>query len=259
MPCVRDESRPPHRAGEPVRGGIPEHGRVPRYYEVKASLVALVEELGEGASLPPERELAERYGVSRVTLRQAVGELVLEGRLQRRQGSRSVVAPPKLVQPLALVSYTEGVRSRGLRPSRLLVTSEVVAADPELAADLRIEAGADVLHIERVLMADGERIGLKSTYLPAARFPGLPAEFEPDSSLYAFLGERYGVVFAEARERVETVLSTPREALLLGTNPSLPMMLIHRVSQGADGLPIERVRSLFRGDRFSFEAHLRAD
>lgn len=257
---VLDDSRSPeHRAGEPVRGGIPEHGRVPRYYEVKAGLLALVQEMEEGALLPPERELAERYGVSRVTLRQAVGELVLEGKLQRRQGSRTAVAPPKLVQPLALVSYTEGVRRQGREPGRTLITAESLPADPGLAADLRIEPAGEVLHLERVLLADGERIGLESTYLPAARFSGLLEEFSPDASLYEFLRTRHGVVFAEARERVETVLATPREALLIGTGPSLPMMLMHRVSQDAAGVPIERVRSLYRGDRFSFETCLRAD
>ena len=74
---------PGHRASEPVRGGAPEHGRMPRYYEVRAQLIALVREMEEGALLPPERALAERYGVSRVTLRQAVGELVLSALAQK--------------------------------------------------------------------------------------------------------------------------------------------------------------------------------
>ncbi|HEX4705569.1 MAG TPA: GntR family transcriptional regulator, partial [Pseudonocardiaceae bacterium] len=88
---------PPHRADGPVRAGIPEHGRVPRYYAVKVDLLLLVDELGEGTMLPSERDLAERYGVSRLTLRQAVGELVLEGRLVRRQGSGTFVSRPKFV------------------------------------------------------------------------------------------------------------------------------------------------------------------
>lgn len=94
-----------------VRTGIPEDGRISRYYAVKMELLELVEELGEGAAPPAERELVERFGVSRVMLRQAVTELMLEDRLMRRQGSRTVVAPPKLVQPLALTRYTEGVRA----------------------------------------------------------------------------------------------------------------------------------------------------
>lgn len=247
---------PPHKAGDPVRAGIPEHGRIPRYYAVKNELLVLLEELGEGAALPAERELAERFGVSRVTLRQAVGELVLDGKLIRKHGSRTVVAPPKLLQPLALVSYTEGMRERGREPGRTLITAETMPADPALADDLGIGDGDDVVHLERVLLADGERVGLESTYLSQQRFPALLEEFEPHSSLYAFLREKRGVVFHEAEERIETVLATPREALLIGTSPSVPMILLHRVSWDDSGAPIERVRSLYRGDRFSFVTRL---
>ncbi|MFI9242037.1 GntR family transcriptional regulator [Streptomyces sp. NPDC053086] len=107
--------------GAPVRSGIPEHGRIPKYYAVKARIAALLEELGEGGVIPTERDLAERYDVARETVRQAVRELVLERRLRRR-GRGTVVAGPKLAQPLSLASYTEGVRRQGRTPGRTLVT-----------------------------------------------------------------------------------------------------------------------------------------
>lgn len=103
-----------HRPGSPVRSGIPEHGRIPKYYAVKARIAELLDELGEGGTLPTERDLAERYEVSRETVRQALRELLLEGRL-RRSGRGTVVAGPKLEQPLSLASYTEGVRRQGRR------------------------------------------------------------------------------------------------------------------------------------------------
>ena len=94
-----------------------------------------------------------------------------------------------------------------------------------------------MIHIERVLLADEERVGLESTYLLAERFPTLLEVFNPEQSLYACLSEKLGVVFDGAEERVETVLATPREALLIGTNPALPMLLMHRISWGPDGAP----------------------
>lgn len=251
-----DSGGPPYRAGDPVRAGVPEHGRVPRYYVAKTELLALIEEWREGTALPPERELAQRCEVSRVTLRQAVGELVIEGKLLRRQGSRTVVAGPKVSQPLALVSYTEGMRAQGIEPGRTLITAETLAAESELAGSLGMSTGDDTVHLERVLLADGERVGLESTYLSKERFPRLLDDFDSTGSLYAHLRGELGVVFDEAWERIETVLATPREALLIGTNPSVPMILLHRVSWSPDGAPIERVRSLFRGDRFSFETRL---
>ncbi|MGQ4515653.1 UTRA domain-containing protein [Streptomyces sp. DW26H14] len=249
------DSRHLQAPGAPVRAGVPEHGRVPKYYAVKAHVAALIDELGEGGLLPTERDLAERYTVSRETVRQALRELLLEGRL-RRQGRGTVVAGPKLEQPLSLASYTEGVRRQGRAPGRGLISLESFPCTPALTGATGAAVGEPVWHMERVLLADDERVGLESTYVSVARAPSLDTEFDPDSSFYAYLRERLGVSFGEADERIETVLATPREALLIGTPPALPMLLLHRVSRDTGGRPLERVRTLFRGDRFSFTAHL---
>ncbi|MDV9177504.1 GntR family transcriptional regulator [Streptomyces sp. W16] len=240
--------------GAPVRSGIPEHGRIPKYYAVKAQIAALVDELGEGAVIPTERDLTERYEVARETVRQALRELVLEGRL-RRQGRGTVVAGPKLEQPLALASYTEGVRRQGRTPGRSLVTLDRFPCPDALAAETGLTRGEPVWHLERLLLADEERVGLESTYAPVARLPHLDTDFDPDSSFYGYLDAR-GIRFGDADERIETVLATPREALLIGTPPALPMLLIHRVSRDTEGQPLERVRGLYRGDRFSFVTNL---
>jgi GntR family transcriptional regulator len=238
-----------------VRAGVPEHGRVPKYYAVKTRIAALVDELGEGGLLPTERDLAVRYAVARETVRQALRELLLEGRL-RRQGRGTVVAGPKLEQPLSLASYTEGVRRQGRTPGRGLISLDRFPCTPALSAATGAAVGEPVWHMERVLLADDERVGLESTYVSVERVPALDTEFDPDSSFYAYLSERLGVSFGEADERIETVLATPREALLIGTPPALPMLLMHRVSRDTGGRPLERVRTLFRGDRFSFTTRL---
>ncbi|MEU0488235.1 GntR family transcriptional regulator [Nocardiopsis changdeensis] len=257
MSCVPSPGIP-QDSGAPVRAGVPEHGRVPKYYAVRIRLTELVDGLEVGRTLPTERELAERFGAARETVRQALRDLLLEGRLRRR-GRGTVVAGPKLEQPLSLASYTEGVRRQGLRPGRTLVDLRSWPCPEGLARELDVAAGEPVWHMERVLLADDERVGLESTYIPVARVPGLDSEFDPDSTFYGYLADKVGIVFADADERLETVLATPREALLIGTPPALPMLLIHRVSRDGEGRPFERVRSLYRGDRFSFSAHLSGD
>lgn len=227
---------------------------VPKPYVVRTGLDEILAALHEGDAVPPERELAVRFGVARETVRQALHELLVEGRIERR-GRGTVVAAPKLVQPLSLRSYTEGAAERGRVPGRLLVSWENIEAGPELAAALAITPGSTVMQLERVLLADGRRIGLESTYLAASRFRALRTTFDPTTSLYAAI-RATGVVFGSATERIETALASPREAGLLDTTTAMPMLLLHRRSLDPDGVPIETVRALYRGDRIAFETSL---
>ncbi|TLH65153.1 GntR family transcriptional regulator [Mycolicibacterium cosmeticum] len=227
---------------------------VPKPHMVRTGLDRILAALHEGDAVPPERELALRFGVARETVRQALHELLVEGRIERR-GRGTVVAAPKLVQPLSLRSYTEGAAERGRVPGRLLVDWTDIEADAELAAALAIRPGATVMRLERVLLADGRRIGLESTYLAAKRFRSLRSTFDPTTSLYAAI-RAAGVVFGTATERIETALASPREAELLDTTTAMPMLLLNRRSLDTDGVPIETVRALYRGDRIAFETTL---
>jgi len=223
-------------------------------YAIRTALDEILDGLVEGDAFPPERELAARFGVARETVRQALHELLVEGRVERR-GRGTVVSKPKLVQPLSLKSYTEGALKMGRKPGRLLITWEDVEAAPDLTAALDVTDGAAVMHLERVLLADGQRIGLESTYLPKHRFGAFTETFDPTTSLYAAI-RATGVEFGSAVERVETVLASPREAGLLESTTAMPMLRLHRRSVDTDGRPIEVVRSLYRGDRVAFEALL---
>lgn len=230
---------------------------VPLHFAVKTRLVELLERLGEGTALPPERTLAKEFGVSRWTMRQAIRELVADGRLRARQGQGTFVSTPKLIQPLALVSYTEALRAQGHEPGREVVVFDEIAAEDALAGELGIAVGDPVHRLERVLLADGQPIGLETTYLSVARFPTLREVLRPTGSLYRCLTDELGVQFGEGEEVVETVIASPREAELLLATQSLPMLLLHRSSRDVDGRPIESVRSLYRGDRVGFRATLR--
>ncbi|WP_054814239.1 GntR family transcriptional regulator [Nocardia arizonensis] len=229
-------------------------GRMPKSYAVRTELERIIDDLEEGDPVPSERDLAVRFEVARETVRQALRDLLVEGRI-RRQGRGTVVSRPKMVQPLSLRSYTEGAIGYGRVPGRLLVTWDDVPADADTARALGLRTGATVMHLERVLLADGERIGLESTYMPLARFADLRGGYDPTTSLYAAV-RATGVIYDSATERIETVLASPREAGLLDCTTSLPLLLLHRRSLDQHGVPIERVRALYRGDRIAFEARL---
>lgn len=226
-------------------------------YRVRTGLDEILAQLDVDDPVPAERELASRFGVSRETVRQALHELLIEGRIERR-GRGTVVAQPKLTQPLSLQSYTEGAQKMGREPGRVLVTWDDIVADAEMAAALCISPGDSIMHLERVLLADGQRIGLESTYLPTVRFGHLRATFDPTTSLYSAI-RLAGVEFGSAVERIETALPSPREADLLESTTAMPMLLLNRRTLDTEGVPIETVRALYRGDRVAFEANLTRD
>jgi len=230
--------------------------REPKYYLVKRHLLELIESLEPGALVPTERELTVELATSRTTVRQALGELVGEGRLVRRQGSGTYVAEPKMTWPLQMTSFTEQAAANGFVASAQLLSAERVRATGEAAARLRLAPGAYVYRIERLRLADETPMAVETSHLSVARFPGLVKAVRRTSSLYRVLAESYGVKPVNAEETIETRAAPPREAALLGTDTGSPMLVLGRHSFEADGTPVEWVRSWYRGDRYTFVARL---
>jgi len=230
--------------------------RVPKYYPVKRHLAEHIAALPPGSPVPPERTLAMELGISRTTVRQALAELEMEGRLHRIQGKGTFVATPKMAQTLQLTSYSEETRAHGLHPASRILDISLLPADAELAEALRLEPGAQVVCVERLRMADEEPMAIEHTHLPDALFPELRRHLTQAASLYEVLATEYGVRLAEAEETIETVLATPREAALLGADTGLPMLLISRRSFDTESRPVEWVQSWFRGDRYKFVTRL---
>ncbi|MDT4980437.1 MAG: GntR family transcriptional regulator, nutrient-sensing system regulator [Pseudonocardiales bacterium] len=231
--------------------------REPKYYTVKRHLLEVTDSLLPGSPVPTERVLAAELGTSRTTVRQALFELVAEGRLVRRQGSGTYVAEPKMTWPLQMASFTEQATANGLTASNQLLSAVRGQAEPDVAGRLGIEAGAAAFRIERLRLADDRPIAVEVSYLSAARFPQLARHLRRGSSLYAVLHEHYGVVPASAQESISTAPATPREAALLDTDTGAPMLVLGRHSFDGTGAPVEWVTSWYRGDRVTLIANLR--
>lgn len=231
--------------------------RVPKYYRLKRHLLEFAQTHPPGSPVPPERTLATEFDTSRTTVRQALQELVVEGRLERIQGKGTFVAKPKVAQTLQLTSYTEDMRAQGLEPASRLLDVAEVPADAALADRLALTPGAPISRVERLRMADDDPMAIETTHLSAERFPELRHHLARCSSLYAVLAQKYGVHLAEGEETIETALATPGEAALLDTDVGLPMLLLSRHSRDESGQPVEWAKAVYRGDRYKFVARLR--
>ena len=249
VPGAPKAPKTPEAAGTPgvSVGSSPTVLRLPKYYQVKRQLLEFTSAMSPGSPVPPERELARLYGTSRTTVRQALSELVIEGRLLRMQGKGTFVAKPKVAQSLELASYTEGMRQHGLHPLTKILEIGYVTADDQLAGMLGIRPGGRVLRIHRLRLADGEPMSIDTSHLPARRFPGLRRQLERHASLYETLRTGYGIQLAEAEETIETVLADPHDARLLGVDPGIPLLLLSRHAIDTSGLPVEWAQSLVPG------------
>jgi GntR family transcriptional regulator len=229
----------------------------PKGEQLQEILEGLIAGLEPGAPLPSERLLADRYGVARATVVQAIEGLATRGLVYRVHGSGTFVAEPKFRQPLTLTSFTEDMRARGMTPGSVVRRQAVVPASEVVARHLALVPGTPVVHLERVRTADGEPMALERTHLPAARLPGLETADLTDTSLYELLERRWGMRVAAADQWASVVRLAEDEAALLHVAADQPALLFQRVTRDAPGTLVEYVRSLYRGDRY--EVHTRLE
>jgi GntR family transcriptional regulator len=233
----------------------PAAAALPKYYVLKEQILTLIEDAVPGTLIPTERALAEQYGTSRTTVRQAIGELVAEGRLDRTQGRGTFVAPPKVTHVRQLTSFTDDAASQGMTASARILDISEVPADPVTAKRLALEPGTGVHRVERIRLVNGEPLAHETAFL-AGELPDLAANVEVRGSLYSALREDYGIRISEVEDTVETKLAGPEEVRLLDVEMGAPMLLVHRLGLDPDGRPVEWTESVFRGDRFRFVARM---
>lgn len=200
---------------------------------------------------PGEFALAEQYGVSRATVREALRELRAQGMVTAHRGRPSRPGIPVMIEQSTdtLFSLYSSVRAVGL-DQRSAVRALDVRRDGAAAQRLGLDDGADLVYLERVRFVGVEPLAVDCTFLPAARTrPLLEADFT-GTSLYGELRSRCGITVAAGSETVRAAIpdAEQREALAIG--PDTAILLVERVGL-ADGEPIEYRQTALRGDRFT--------
>lgn len=224
--------------------------------EIRALLLTLVDTLPEGAALPSERRLAERWQVARMTLRRAIDELVLEELLVKRHGSGTYTSRPKVDKVLGMLSFSEFVRRKGMIPGTRMLEFRTLKADRAIARRLRIPAGDPIVCFTRLRLADGLPMVVERSTLPAGYVPGL-GEADLEGSLYELLSTRYGIEVAGATSKLEPVMPDPRTAAWLGIPVTQPCLALNGVSFDSRERVCEYTTGIYRGDRYAFTAELR--
>lgn len=236
---------------------------VPLYFQIYERMRILIEsgKLKAGDKLPTEANLRDQLGVSRMTVRQALSELVKDGLIVRKRAKGSFVAKTRREVPLVrdvLRSFTEEAGRYGRHLQTRILAQEIVLAEGRVAQELQVASGTRAVMIKRLRILDGEPIALETSYLLHDRFPLLATLDLTDASLYCTLKERYSVAPWESIDSYAAGPATPAERKALGLEPCDAVWHCQRTSLDSDGGVIEYTESTFRLDRFRFTTRRRA-
>ncbi len=226
---------------------------VPLYFQIRQSLLDQIrsEELKPGDAVPSEQAISTQFGVSRMTVRQALKSLADLGVIYSRRGKGTFVAGNKLEKSFRQVlSFTEEMAARGSSASSRVLKFRVEDADEAAADALRVPVGEKVFSLRRLRLADTVPMGIEWSRIPLSLCPDLQKTFQPKSSLYQVLSQRYGIKVAVTDEVAEAGVADAEQARLLQIPRRAPVLLFSRISYIESGKAVEYVVSVYRGDRY---------
>ncbi|MEU3461093.1 GntR family transcriptional regulator [Streptomyces sp. NPDC006733] len=226
---------------------------VPLYFQFAQQLQSLIEsgELPAGTKLINEIAMADQFGLSRPTMRQAMQLLVDKGLLARKRGVGTQVVTNRIRRQVEFSSLYEDLERDSRRPRTEVLSIETVPADPEIAVALRVEEGAPVLAVERLRFADDEPIAVMGNHLPAGLIE-LTAEGLAEAGLYQLL-RQVGVGLSSAVQTIGARRATAAEAKLLGETRGATLLTMNRTAFDGSGRPVEFGSHVYRASRYSFE------
>lgn len=232
--------------------------KIPLYLQMMSKLIKEIDGkvYQEHEKLPSEREFCELYGLSRITVRQALQELTLEGYIYKEHGKGTFVAPKSYNQKLVkLYSFTEEMKKLGKKPSTKVISFKKMTADERLSTKMGIAPLAEVFQVVRLRNADHEALLYETSYIPVALFPELTEEKLIKKPMYDVFYEDYQTVVTRAIERFSATTVRSEEAAFLKVSPNHPAMLIRRFAY-QDNTMIEYTISVARGDKFDYTVEL---
>ena len=239
-------------------GSLDRSGSTPLYIQLANVLRDKIErgEWKPDQKIPSENELNRMYGISRMTARQVLAQLVNEELLFRVQGKGTFVAHRKIgTRSPAYMGIREQLEQLGYATTTRVLSSDVVTADPRVAHHLKISPEDQVYRLSRVRMVENEPISLHTSYVPTKLAPELPADDLVNRQLCVILEEEYALRMTSVEESLESTLPSAEEARLLKIRRTTPLLLLRQEISDTKGHRFEYSRILFRGDKIRLEFH----
>ncbi len=210
-------------------------------------------ELEVGERLPSESELAKLYGVSIITVRNAVGELCKRGLLERKQGKGTFVRKAKFMRDSRTLSgFTESCRKQGMVPGARTLEKDVVPLGAKTARELGQAPGSKGIYLSRLRFADQESVIIEHSYFPMKYALLLEKDFD-DCSLFEYLKEAYHVTVARSDKEIELCRATKTEGELLGVPENAPLILVKSTTYTQTGEPLYVGTQVMNGERFTLQ------
>ncbi len=235
------------------------HHPIPLYQQLEATLRAQIEsgQYGTHQRLPSERDLSFQFGVSRMTVRQALDALTQSGLIYGKVGKGTFISEPKIDQQLvALTGFSEEMHRRGQASTSRVLKAISVSATKDVAVALQIEPKTRVFNLLRVRLANGAPLAIENCFLPAHLCPDILSHDFSRESLYDVLRNQYGWHLVRAQQTIEARLANEDDRKLLQLKLPAPILAMERITMVEQGFPIEYTRSAYRGDRYKFNALL---
>jgi len=232
--------------------------RLPLYHQLYDIIVEKIEDetYKENDKLPSEREFCDKYDISRATVRRAMVELEKNDYIYKKQGKGVFVSSKAFKQDLlSFYSFSEEMKKINKVPNSKVIDFNKVSAGSKIADKLNIEENKMIYKFKRLRLADDEPMMIETTYLPAARFPGLNSNKLNKRSMYDIFREDYNVEFNKADEIFQAISLNKKEAEYLDSEVGSPSILLERFTYESENI-IEYTASVTRGDKFKFHVSL---
>jgi GntR family transcriptional regulator len=229
-----------------------------KQHETRERVLELIEALGVGDSIPSERQLGVDLGVSRLTVRAALDELVREGYLVRRRGAGTFVAAPKVAKGIDINSFSDDMRARGMTPASRTLDLRVVPAGARLGRILHVSPAEPVVAVKRLRLADGDPMAIELLHVRQSLVPGMTSADLEENSFYDLLASRYDLSIVGGSQTIEPTVTNEEESSVLGVPLHSPALLFERVTRSASGDIVEFTSSTYRGDRYRLVTELGA-